>query len=128
MLIDDEIKFENNSQIEAYKFSQFLIDKQSRQDDKNRGQITYISDLLVGVSSFDEMIYADIFKKGYKIGASAGGAFNSPQLWDISLIDPDKLFNKDGSLGSGGEFIKNRLPSPTLKVLISRSVSLRSLV
>lgn len=100
------IQEENQKSIEVYKFSQFLIDKQSRES--NNG-ITLIGDLLVGASSFDELANEDVFLKGYKVGASGGGLFNSPQLWGISLLDPNKLFNEDGSLGPSGIFLKQKL-------------------
>ena len=45
----------------------------------------------------------------YKIGCKYGGPLNSPQLWGIAMPDPNKLFNKDGSLGPSGEFIKAKL-------------------
>lgn len=110
------IQEENDYQIDLYKFKQFVIDKQTKADDKKRGNFVYISDLLVGASSFDELIFEDAFLKKdihgrhYKIGAEEGGQyFNSPQLWNISLVDPDKLFNRDGSLGTSGKFIKLKL-------------------
>ena len=103
-----KINKENRQQIEFYKFSQFLIDKQSNADDSNRG-LTYISDLLIGASKFDELIFEDVFLKRYKLGVEEGGPFNSPQLWGISLLDPNKLFNKDGSLGEAGKYLKLKL-------------------
>ena len=105
----NEIKENNKTQIERYKFAQFLIDKQSKEDDRNHENITYISDLLVGVSSFDEMIFSDVFHPTYKIGAKWGGPHNSPQLWNMALLDPNKLFDKNGALGPSGEFLKMKL-------------------
>lgn len=92
----------------VYKFSQFLVDKQAKSDAQKR-DVSYIGDLLVGGSSFDELINEDVFLKGYKLGCNDGGPFNSPQLWGMSVVDPDKLFNKDGSLGPSGEYLKTKL-------------------
>ena len=92
----------------VYKFTQFLVDKQAKSDAQKR-DVSYIGDLLVGGSSFDELINEDVFLKGYKLGCNDGGPFNSPQLWGMSVVDPDKLFNKDGSLGSSGEYLKTKL-------------------
>ena len=106
----NQIKEDNEYNIDLYKFKQFIIDKQSKADSKNRKDFTYISDLLVGASSFDEVIFKDAFLKDYKIGAEEGGyPFNSPQLWDISIVDPHKLFNRDGSLGEGGKFLQMKV-------------------
>jgi len=106
----NQIKEDKDYEIDLYKFKQFIIDKQSKADDENRGNFVYISDLLVGASSFDELIFQDAFLKQYKIGAEEGGyPFNSPQLWNISIIDPNKIFNKDGSLAEGGKFIQMKV-------------------
>ncbi len=105
----EQLKNHNAKDIELYKFTQFLIDKQSKEDDKTREDFTYISDLLVGVSSFDEMIFKDVFLEDWKIGARDGGVLNSPQLWNIPVVNPNKLFNRDGSLGPAGEFIKLKI-------------------
>ena len=97
---------DDNSNI--YKFSQFLVDKQAKADLRARN-ITFIGDLLVGGSSFDELANEDIFLKGYKLGCDNGGPFNSPQTWGMSIVDPNKLFNKDGSLGPSGRYLKAKL-------------------
>ena len=106
----EQIKEDKEYEIDLYKFKQFIIKKQSKADNKNRENFAYISDLLVGASSFDEIIFKDVFVKDYKIGAEEGGyPFNSPQLWDISLVDPHKLFNRDGSLGEGGKYLQLKI-------------------
>ncbi len=97
---------DNNSNV--YKFSQFLVDKQAKADAQTR-DISYIGDLLVGGSSFDDLANEDVFLKDYKLGCDDGGPFNSPQLWGISVLDPDKLFNYDGSLGPSGLYLKAKL-------------------
>lgn len=106
----NQIKEDKEYEIDLYKFKQFLIDKQSKADSKNRDDFVYISDLLVGASSFDELIYQDAFLKDYKIGAEYGGyPFDCPQLWNISLVDPNKLFKRDGSLAEGGKFLQLKI-------------------
>ena len=102
----NQIRKDNADYIEKYKFTQFVVDKQAEEDTKKRGDFVYIGDLLVGASSFDEMIFADVFKPGYKIGAKNGGVFDSPQLWNVPLVDPDKLFKPNGELAEGGEFLR----------------------
>lgn len=102
----NQIKQDNEKDIGIYKFSQFLVDKQSRKEAPEN--IAFIGDLLVGASHFDELAYSDVFLKDYKIGAQWGGVFNSPQLWGISLLDPNKLFDGD-NLGPSGIFLKEKL-------------------
>ena len=104
----EKLNKENASSINSYKFTQFIVDKQLKQDEENR-DVVYIGDLLVGASKFDELIFEDAFLKGVRIGAEYGGPDNSPQLWDVPFVNPDKLFNKNGTLGPAGQFIKLKL-------------------
>lgn len=104
-----QIEKDNANEIEKYKFTQFLIDKQTKADNIARGDFGYISDLEVGASSLDELVFKDAFLSDYKIGCKYGGPLNSPQLWGIAMPDPNKLFNEDGSLGPSGQFIKAKL-------------------
>lgn len=104
-----QIERDNADKIEKYKFTQFLIDKQTKADRIARGDFAYISDFEVGTSSLDEIVFKDVFLDGYKIGCPNGGPLDSPQLWGMSVIDPNKLFNEDGSLGPAGEFLRAKL-------------------
>lgn len=106
----DAILKDNVEFVENYKFGQFLINKQA-QLNKENSDVVYIDDLLVGQSPLDQLIHGEVFLKGYGIGCRGGGPFNSPQLWGIPLVDPDKLFNKDGSLGPSGLYLKEKLAS-----------------
>ncbi len=103
------IMHDNDEQIDKYKFTQFVIDKQAKEDNITRGDFVYISDLEVGASSLDELVFKDAFLPDYKIGCKYGGPLNAPQLWGIAMPDPNKLFNADGSLGPSGEFLKAKL-------------------
>ena len=103
-----ELLCENEYEVDLYKFTQFLCDKQARLNNKN-SDITYIDDLLVGQSNLDILLNKNVFKDGYSIGASDGGPLNKPQLWGIPLVDPNKLFNDDGSLGESGLYLKEKL-------------------
>ena len=105
----EHIKSNNINEINKYKFAQFLIDKQTKEDNLTRGDFTYISDLEVGASSLDELVFKDVFLPDYKIGCKYGGPKNAPQLWGIAMPDPNKIFNQDGSLGESGKFIKAKL-------------------
>ena len=105
----NQIQRDNADEIEKYKFTQFLIDKQTKEDAAKRGSFAYISDLEVGTSSLDEIVFKDVFLEGYKIGCPNGGPLDSPQLWGMAVLDPNKLFNADGSLGPAGEFLKAKL-------------------
>ncbi|MBR5303369.1 MAG: 4-alpha-glucanotransferase [Candidatus Gastranaerophilales bacterium] len=103
------IKKDNADFIEQYKFAQFLVGKQAKIDANKRGDFTYIGDIEVGTSSLDEVVFKDVFLDGWKIGCPDGGPMNSPQLWGMAVLDPNKLFNDDGTLGPAGKFLKAKL-------------------
>ncbi|MBQ8476523.1 4-alpha-glucanotransferase [bacterium] len=106
----EEIEKEHSSDIEFYKFCQFIASKQA-EIDKETSQIHKISDRIVSQSSFDILTNRDIFLDDWCIGAKGGGYNGSPQFWGTPLIDPNTLFNPDGTLGKGGEYIKKKFQS-----------------
>ena len=101
------------SEIDEYEFSQFLINKQEKKDKELREKdgIKFIGDLLVGYSNSDEWSNPDAFLKDWKVGAEYGGKNNGPQLWGIPVLNPKKLFEKDGSLGVAGQLVKDKIDS-----------------
>ncbi|MBR2068703.1 MAG: 4-alpha-glucanotransferase [Candidatus Gastranaerophilales bacterium] len=106
----EDIKEDNEGRVELYKFSQFIASKQA-QEDKDTATIHKISDRIVSQSSFDILTNRDIFLDDWCIGAKGGGYKGTPQFWGTPLIDPNSLFNEDGTLGKGGEYIKKKFQS-----------------
>jgi hypothetical protein len=102
-------KYKND--IDKYKFEQFLISKEEKEDKliREKEGIKYIGDLLVGYSYSDEWSNPNAFLKDWRVGAEYGGKNDGPQLWDIPVLNPDKLFNKDGSLGVSGKLLKEKM-------------------
>ena len=49
-----------------------------------------------------------MFLKNWRMGCPNGGEYG-PQLWNIPVLDPKKLFNDDGSLGDAGLYMKKKL-------------------
>lgn len=95
---------------EAFVFGQFIIDKQIKENTKYRKALgfKYISDFLVGVSPADEWANQNLFLKDYRMGCPHGGPYG-PQLWDIPVLDPNKLFKSENDLGEAGIYLKNKL-------------------
>ena len=97
--------------IDEYKFIQFLVDKEEKEDKAIRKDdgMKYIGDLLVGYSYADEWANPDAFLKDWRVGCPDGGKNNGPQLWNIAVLNPKTLFNEDGSLGTSGKLLKNKI-------------------
>ncbi|MCI1273163.1 MAG: 4-alpha-glucanotransferase [Clostridiaceae bacterium] len=93
-------------------FIQFIADKQIK--DWNRAHLSpnnfgYINDLLVGFSNADVWANKEAFLKNMRLGCPSGGENNGPQYWNIPVLDPDKLFNDDGTLGASGKLLKAKI-------------------
>ncbi|MCM1265566.1 MAG: 4-alpha-glucanotransferase [Candidatus Gastranaerophilales bacterium] len=101
----------NREKTEEYKFVQFLVDKQEKEDKELRAKegMKYIGDLLVGYSYADEWSNPDAFLKDWRVGCPDGGKNNGPQLWNIAVLNPKTLFNEDGSLGTSGKVLKRKI-------------------
>jgi len=106
----DNILAENEADVDYYKFKQFIASKQAHLDKQN-SEILKISDRISSQSSFDILTNKDIFLEDWCLGAKGGGYNNTPQFWGCSLVDPQTLFNPDGTLGKGGEYIKMKFQS-----------------
>lgn len=108
-----QLQLRSKEDINAYVFAQFLENKQLKDNKEFRDKVgfEYINDNLIGNDKSEEWMYNGVFLKDYRIGCPHGGANDGPQLWDIPMPDPKKLFNPDGSLGPSGQFIKNKIES-----------------
>ena len=106
----EQILERSKDELDAYIFGQFLVDKQTKENKEWREgeNFKYINDLLVGFSPSEEWMHRDAFLKDYRLGCPDGGHLG-PQLWDIPVIDPKKLFNADGSLGVAGQLLKDKI-------------------
>ncbi len=94
--------------IEKYKLEQFIVQKQS-QDTleycKSIG-LKLIADRQVAFSDRDNWAYQSLFLDGWCLGCPPDYFSKDGQAWGFSVVDPEKLFNKDGSLGPAGELLK----------------------
>ena len=104
-----QILSKHEKEIGIHKFSQFIATKQIKENQKWRESIgfKYINDLLVGCSKMDCWINRDAFIDGFQLGASEGSRKN-PQVWNIPVLNPRKLFTTDG-LGPAGQFLKDKI-------------------
>ena len=107
-----KVIFRSRDDFESYVLGQFLLDKQINENTKLRKSLgyKYISDLLVGFSPSDEWANQDLFLKDYRMGCPNGGEYG-PQLWDVPVLNPKRLFNDDGTLGPAGVYLKKKLDS-----------------
>lgn len=94
---------------ESFILGQFLLDKQIKENThfRNLVDFKYINDLLVGFSKADEWAHQDLFLKDWRMGCPYGGEYG-PQLWDIPVLNPQKLFTSETDLGPAGIYLKEK--------------------
>lgn len=107
----EKIKLRAEDKIEKNSFIQFLAHKQLEAHHKFRKNIgfSYINDLLVGFSMSDMWANQEAFLNDWRMGCPYGGKNNGMQYWDIPVLNPNKLYNEDGSLGIAGKLLKQKI-------------------
>lgn len=105
----NEISTKYEKEIDKYKFVQFILNKQNEQTRdlaKSKG-IKMIADRQVAFSDRDEWAYQSLFLDGWCLGCPPDYFSKDGQAWGFPVMDPEKLYNEDGSLGEGGILMKN---------------------
>ena len=94
--------------IEKYKLEQFIVQKQSEDTleyCKSLG-LKLIADRQVAFSDRDNWAYQSLFLDGWCLGCPPDYFSEDGQAWGFSVVDPEKLFNQDGTLGEAGLLLK----------------------
>ena len=94
--------------IEKYKLEQFIVQKQSEETleyCKSLG-LKLIADRQVAFSDRDNWAYQSLFLDGWCLGCPPDYFSEDGQAWGFSVVDPEKLFNQDGTLGEAGILLK----------------------
>ena len=105
----NEIKEKYSDDIEFYKFCQFVLEKQNEATKKyalSKG-IKMIADRQVAFSDRDAWAYQSLFLDGWFLGCPPDYFSKDGQAWGFPVMDPDKMYKEDGSLGEGGILMKN---------------------
>ncbi len=102
-----EAKYSN--EIEMYKFVQFVLSKQSEETRKfaKKHGVKMIADRQVAFSDRDTWAYQSLFLEGWCLGCPPDYFSKDGQAWGFPVMDPEKMYNADGSLAEGGMLMKN---------------------
>lgn len=104
-----EIKEKYSDEIEFYSFCQFVLEQQNEATKKfalKKG-IKMIADRQVAFSDRDAWAYQSLFLDGWYLGCPPDYFSKNGQAWGFPVLDPNKMYNEDGSLGEGGILMKN---------------------
>lgn len=105
----EEITKKYLKEIDRYKFIQFVLNAQNeatREFAKSKG-IKMIADRQVAFSDRDEWAYQSLFLEGWSLGCPPDYFSKDGQAWGFPVVNPEKLYNGDGSLGDAGILMKN---------------------
>ncbi len=105
----DEISKKYAKEIDKYKFIQFVLNKQNIETKKLSDEkgIKMIADRQVAFSDRDTWAYQSLFLDGWCLGCPPDYFSKDGQAWGFPVIDPEKLYNEDGTLGEAGILMKN---------------------
>lgn len=105
----EEIENKYSDEIDKYKFIQFIISSQSEDTRKfaKKHDIKMIADRQVAFSDRDTWAYQSLFLDGWMLGCPPDYFSKDGQAWGFPVMNPDRMYNSDGSLDEGGQLLKN---------------------
>lgn len=104
----NEIEAKYTDEIEFYSFCQFVAQNQieaTKEYALSKG-IKMIADRQVAFSDRDCWAYQALFLEGWFLGCPPDYFSANGQAWGFPVMNPEKLFNANGSLGEGGQLMK----------------------
>ena len=105
-----DLKEKFRDEYDLYLFEQMILEKENKISNELSAQngIRIIGDSPVASSDVEEWVNQKLFLKGKAIGCPPDYFSPDGQRWGFSYYDPEKLFNKDGSLGEAGKIMKKK--------------------
>ena len=105
-----EIKTQYKNDYDFFIFNQMILEKENEKSNKLAQEtgLKIIGDSPVAQTAVDEWVHKNLFLKGKAIGCPPDYFSKSGQRWGFKYYDPEKIFNKDGSLGEAGEVLKQK--------------------
>lgn len=104
----NELEAKYADEINFYSFCQFVAYSQIKETKEyaQKKGIKMIADRQVAFSDRDCWAYQALFLKGWMLGCPPDYFSADGQAWGFPVMDPEKLFNKNGSLAEGGQLMK----------------------
>ncbi len=105
-----EIKEKFAEEIEFYRFVQFIayVQKQNTKKYLKKKGMKTVADAQVAFSDRDFWANQYYFLENYYLGCPPDFFAEDGQAWGFPVLDPDKVFNPDGTLADGGKILKAR--------------------
>lgn len=106
----DQFVKRNSREIEFYMFKQWLTEREiSKANARNEKLgIRVIGDSPIAFTPVEEWKNQDLFMDGWALGCPPDYFSKDGQRWGFSVLKPETIFNPDGTLGKGGELMRER--------------------
>lgn len=88
-----------------------LLEKENEASNKlsEKTGIKIIGDSPVAPTAVESWVNQKLFLKGKSIGCPPDYFSKTGQRWGFPYYDPEKIFNKDGSLGEAGKIMQQNM-------------------
>ncbi len=105
-----EIKNKYKDDYDYFLFQQMILEKENEKSNQlaKKNGIKIIGDSPVAPTDVETWVNKNLFLKGMAIGCPPDYFSKTGQRWDFKYYAPEKIFNKDGSLGEAGEVLKKK--------------------
>lgn len=105
-----ELKTKYEDDYDFYIFRQMILEKENVKTNKlaQEYNLKIIGDSPVASTSVENWVNQKLFLKGKSIGCPPDFFSKSGQRWGFPYYDPEKIFNKDGSLGEAGKIMQQK--------------------
>ena len=109
----NELLKNNIKQIDFYIFKQWLAEREIEATNRRNAElgIKIMADIPVAFTPTEEWLNKDLFIDGLAMGCQPDCCNSNGQRWGFPVLNTNKLFNKDGTLGEAGKFLKKRYES-----------------
>lgn len=108
-----QLRHDLRFEIEYHLFKQWIAEREIEKTNKlneKRG-IRIIADTPVAFTPAEEWRNKDLFMENFALGCPPDYFTTEGQRWGFAVLKPELIFNEDGSLGRGGEFLRKRYES-----------------
>lgn len=105
-----ELRKSHADDIDSFLFSQMLAKKTLDEGNEimEANGLKSIGDIPVAFSDAEVWGNKDLFLSDFKMGCQEPWSKDNPQRWGFFVLDPNQLFNRDGSLGKAGQFLYDK--------------------
>ena len=105
-----ELKEKYKDDYDYFLFQQMILEKENEKSNKLAQEtgIKIIGDSPVAPSDVETWVNKNLFLKGMAIGCPPDYFSKTGQRWGFKYYDPEKIFNKDGSLGEAGKALQKK--------------------